>query len=206
VTQDVPATFTAGPKSTPAPAPAVQPVRLSEVRARVQRPRVVVPMHLDAELAVEIEAAREALNRAIAYDETSNEADTAPTFARHLRELEDAAEDSRVQFVLQAIPHRAYQRLVGEYPPTDEQRKEAVDAGGEVPPFDADAFAPALVAAQLVSPEIDSAEEFRGFWDELSDGQLQQLWQSALAVQLGVTDPGPKSATASEILQRSGTI
>lgn len=199
---DVPATFQAGP--TPAPAD-VAPLRLSEVRARIQRPRTSVPLYLDAELAGEIADAAEALERAVAYDETSNGPDTAPQLARHLRALEDAAEESKVFFVLQAISHRAYQRLVGEHPPTEEQRQRAADAGGEVEPFDPDALAPELVRMQLVSPQVDDEQEFAAFWDDLNDGQLQQLWTSALAVQLGVTDPGPKSETASDILRRFGT-
>ncbi|WP_329177802.1 hypothetical protein [Streptomyces sp. NBC_01477] len=202
-TTDVPATFSAGP--TPAPAEQPQPLRLSEVRARIQRPRTSVPLYLDAELASEIADAAEALERAVVYDETSNEPDTAPALARHLRDLEDAAEASRVLFVLQAISHRAYQRLVGEHPPTEAQRAMLADVGGEAPPFDADALAPRLVRKQLVSPQVDSDAEFTAFWDDLNDGQLQQLWQSALTVQLGVTDPGPKSETASDILARFGT-
>ncbi|WP_333770946.1 hypothetical protein [Streptomyces sp. IBSBF 2435] len=202
-TTDVPATFSAG--SVPAPAEQPQPLRLSEVRARIQRPRTSVPLYLDAELASEIADAAEALERAAAYDETSNEPDTAPALARHLRDLEDAAEASRVLFVLQAISHRAYRRLVGEHPPTEQQRQMMADLGAEPPPYDADALAPQLVRKQLVSPQVDSDEEFEVFWDELNDGQLQQLWQSALAVQLGVTDPGPKSETASDILARFGT-
>ncbi|WP_435173304.1 hypothetical protein [Actinacidiphila sp. bgisy145] len=197
---EVPATFAAAPKTAPE-----EPLRLSDVRAKIQRPRVQVPMHLDAELAGEIALASDALERAVAYDETSNEPDTAPALARHLRDLENRAEDSRVVFVLQALPHRVYQKLVGEHPPTDEQRQEAAAAGGDAPPFDAEALAPELVRRQLVSPVIDSDREFDQFWDELSDGQMQQIWMSAQAVQTGVTDPGPKSETASDILRRFGT-
>lgn len=199
---EVPATFAAAPKRTPSDAP---PLRLSEVRAKIQRPRVSVPLYLDAELAEEIALASDALDRAVAYDETSNEPDIAPALARNLRDLEDAAEESKVTFVLQAISHRAYQRLVGEYPPAETQRQLAADANIEAPPFDADALAPELVRVQLVSPQVDSPEEFAAFWDDLNDGQLQNLWTSALAVQMGVTDPGPKSETASDILRRFGT-
>lgn len=194
----IPETFTSG-------AAAGQPRSLADVTARVQRPRQQVPLYLDAEAASQIEAAERALERAVEYDATTNEPDTAPAIAQHLRELEDRAEASRVEFTLQAIPHRRYAALRAEHPPTAEQIEAAKAAGGEgEPAFDPDRFAPALVHAQMIDPAPGTPEEFAAFWDELSDGQLNQLWSTGLTVQLGVTDPGPKSARASGILRSFG--
>ncbi|MFJ6293192.1 hypothetical protein ACIQJX_07510 [Streptomyces griseoviridis] len=201
----VPETFQAGP----APATTAGAGTLAAVTSRIQRPRERVPLYLDAEAASQIADAEAALERAREYDEQHNEPDTAPAIAQHLRELEDRAEASKVAFVLQAVPHRHYQKLRAQCPPTDTQVEEAArraEASGQdvLPAFDPDTFAPLLVRHQLLEPAVGSDEEFEAFWEELSDGQLNQLWSTALTVQLGVTDPGPKSELASETLRSFG--
>ncbi|WP_327703640.1 hypothetical protein OG530_19310 [Streptomyces decoyicus] len=197
---NVPGTFTGGGAAE------VQPPSLGDVAKKIQRPRRTVPVYLDAEAASAIEAAEQELEQAHEYDEGTNEPDTAPDVAERLKALRDAAEASRVNFVLQAVTHRHYQRLRAEHPPTDEQTTQARERGNgnEVPAFDPDTFAPALVRAQMLAPRVTSAEEFEAFWDELSDGQMQELWTNSLAVQFEVIDPGPKSRLASEILQSFG--
>lgn len=196
----IPETFTG------AATPAAAPVSLSSVTSRMQRPIDRVPLYLDAETASRIADAEAALEKAREYDETTNEPDTAPAIAQHLRDLEDLAEASKVVFVLQAITSRAYQGLRALYPPSDAQKEAALKRGGDggEPAFDPDAFAPALVRGQLISPAVDSDEAFEEFWEELNDGQMQQLWGAAMTVQFGVTDPGPKSELASQVLASFG--
>ena len=118
--QTVPATFAGaadtaapgpGPGLTPLPAATTPtmtaagsgatstPLTLSAVAARIQRPRLSVTLYLDAELAQQIDDAREALERAVEYDKTTNEPDTAPAIAQHLRDLEDAAEGAQAVFI-----------------------------------------------------------------------------------------------------------
>ncbi|MEU7044932.1 hypothetical protein AB0A77_28290 [Streptomyces varsoviensis] len=175
---------------------------LADVRAKIQRPRDHVDIVMDAEAADEIAALEKVLTKTIELDEQSNEPDQAPEVARRLREVEERAEASVVRFVLQAISHRAYAKLQAETPPTEEQLAEAKGReGGELPAFDPEAFSPKLVRAQLISPTVGSDEEFNAFWDELSDGQMRQLWMTALGVQVGVTELGPKSESASEVLR-----
>ncbi|WNI16613.1 hypothetical protein [Actinacidiphila sp. ITFR-21] len=195
----------AGPVATAAAVAAGEPLLLSAVAARIQRPQIAVPLYLDAEAASQIQDAEDALARAIEYDKTANAPDTAPALARHVRDLEDAAEASKAVFVLRALPHRAYQKLRAQYPPTADQIAKAAEReDGREAVFDPDTFSPALVAAQLVSPVIDSAEIFEEFWEELNDGQMNELWTAAVSIQMGVTDPGPKSESASRLLESSG--
>ncbi|MFB7739568.1 hypothetical protein ACFC08_35515 [Streptomyces sp. NPDC056112] len=202
----VPETFQAG-QTPAAPAGALS---LADVTAKIQRPRERVPLYMDAETASQIADVEEALKRAREYDDLHNESDTAPPLARYLRELEERAEASKVVFVLQAVQHRKYQALRAQCPPTEAQIEQAAkmaEASGNQavePAFDPDAFAPLLVRHQLLEPVVSSDEEFAAFWDQLNDGQLNQLWSTALTVQLGVTDPGPKSGLASEVLQSFG--
>lgn len=176
----------------------------ADVRAKIQRPRRHVDMVMDAEASAEIGALEELLERAQRHDEV-NATETALEVARRLQIQETVAESSRVQFVLEAITHRAYQQLRAEHPPTKEQIEAAAARGGsEEPAFDPDAFAPALVEAQLVEPKPESPEEFAAFWDDLSDGQLGQLWQAAIQIQFQTGELGPPSQAAADILRSFG--
>lgn len=191
-------------RKPPARRAAKPPLTFAAVRAKIQRPRQIVDMVLDAEASAEIGALEQLLERAQRHDE-ANGAETARDVAKHLQEVEEQAEASRARFTLEAITHRAYQALRAEHPPTKEQIEAAARRGGnEEPAFDPDAFAPALVAAQLVDPKPEAPEEFTAFWDDLSDGQLGQLWQAAISVQFQTGELGPPSQAAADILRSFG--
>lgn len=180
------------------------PTTFADIRAKIMRPRRIVDLVLDAEAAAELEALEQLLERAQRHDE-AHDAETARDVAKHLQEVEAQAEGSRVRFTLEAITHRAYQALRAEHPPTKEQIEAAAGRGGrEEPAFDPDAFAPALVEAQLIEPKPGSPEEFAAFWDDLSDGQLGQLWGAAIAIQFQTGELGPPSQAAADILRSFG--
>jgi hypothetical protein len=173
----------------------------ADIRAKIQRPRRITELVMDAAAAAEIEQLEDLLERAQRHDENNaGGPETAPGVAKRLQEVEQSADDSRVPFVLEAISHRAYQALRGEHPPTKEQAEEAADKN-DVAPFDPDTFAPALVHAQLIEPQAADLDEFMAFWDALSDGQMRQLWTTALAVQMQVTELGPRSQSAIDVLR-----
>jgi len=191
-------------RKPPARRAAKPALTFAAVRAKIQRPRQIVDMVLDAEAAAEIGALEQLLERAQRHDE-ANGAETARDVAKHLQEVEEQAEASRVRFALEAITHRAYQALRAEHPPTKEQIEAAARRGGdEEPAFDPDAFAPALVEAQLIEPKPETKEEFAAFWDDLSDGQLGQLWQAAISIQFQTGELGPPSQAAADILRSFG--
>jgi hypothetical protein len=176
----------------------------ADIRARIQRPRQIVDLVLDAAAAAEIDSLERLLERAQRYDD-ANGSETAPDVAKQLQAAEAQAEASRVRFTLEAITHRAYQALRAEHPPTKEQIEEAAARGGrEEPAFDADAFAPALVEAQLIEPKPSDPAEFAAFWDALSDGQLSQLWGAAIGIQFQTGELGPPSVAAADILRSFG--
>lgn len=184
---------------------AAKPVlTFADIRAKIQRPRRVVDLIMDAAAAAEVDALEELLERAQRHDE-ANGTDTARDVARHLQEQEAQAEASRVRFTLEAITHRAYQQLRAEHPPTKEQIEAAARRGGEEEPaFDPDTFAPALVEAQLIEPKPADSAEFRAFWDELSDGQLARVWGAAIQIQFQTGELGPPSQAAADILRGFG--
>lgn len=183
--------------SRPAP-----PLTFAQVRARIQRPRRVAELVLDAKAAAEIDALELLLARATLHDEVHGTT-TARQVAERLQGAEAAAESSRVRLVFQAVSHLTYQELRVAHPPTARQIEEAAKDGSGFPVFDPDTFAPALVAAQLVDPAPDP-EEFAGFWAELSDGQLTHLWTTAMAVQLRINEVGAPSAAAALVLTSFG--
>ncbi|MFJ2579964.1 hypothetical protein [Kitasatospora aureofaciens] len=162
------------------------PLTFAQVRDRIQRPRRIVALTLDAAAAAEVDALDELLDRLRA---NGADADQVATVTAALRDANQAAEASRVEIVLEAVSHRTYQELRAAHPATREQIDEAKRLGTGEPAFDADQFAPALVHAQITSPRPESGEEFDAFWAELSDGQLRRLWDAALAVQLQIANP-----------------
>lgn len=191
-------------RKPPARRAAKPALTFADVRAKIQRPRRHVDLIMDTAAAAEVDALEALLERAQRHDE-ANGTETAPDVAKRLQEMEAQAEGSRVRFALEAITHRAYQALRAEHPPTKEQIEAAAKRGGtEEPVFDPHSFAPALVEAQLIDPKPESPDEFAEFWDALSDGQLNKLWEAALLVQFQTGELGPPSQAAAEILRSFG--
>lgn len=81
---------------------------------------------------------------------------------------------NEVTLKYQAIGMRAYDRLVGKHPPKPDQRAEGSS-------FDIDTFAPALIAACSVDPEISPAEA-KKIWDseDWSRGDVMVLFRNAV--------------------------
>ena len=81
---------------------------------------------------------------------------------------------NEVTLKYQAIGMREYDRLVGKHPPKPEQRAEGSS-------FDIDTFAPALIAACAVEPEI-SPTEAKKIWDspDWSRGDVMVLFRNAV--------------------------
>src|SRR5262245_40963053 len=81
---------------------------------------------------------------------------------------------NEVTLKYQAIGMQAYDRLVGKHPPKPEQRAEGAS-------FDINTFAPALISACSVDPEI-SPVEAKEIWDsdEWSRGDVMVLFRQAV--------------------------
>lgn len=171
------------------------------VAAQIRRPRRITELVLDAGAAAEVEQLADLLERLRARDELTEGSPQAPAVAKELQAAEERADGSRVAFTLEAISHTAYRALIAQHPASKEQLARQAAEGGEQWPFDPDTFAPALVQAQLIEPAPGDEDEFEAFWEGLSDGQMRQLWLTALGVQMQVTTVGPRSTVAAEILR-----
>ncbi len=81
---------------------------------------------------------------------------------------------NEVTLKYQAIGMRAYDRLVAKHPPKPEQRAEGSS-------FDIDSFAPALIAACSVEPEITPTEA-KQIWEseDWSRGDVMVLFRNAV--------------------------
>jgi hypothetical protein len=81
---------------------------------------------------------------------------------------------NEVTLKYQAIGMRAYDRLVSKHPPNKEQQAEGAS-------FNIDTFAPALISACAVEPEI-SPSQAREIWDsdDWSRGDVMVLFRNAV--------------------------
>lgn len=82
--------------------------------------------------------------------------------------------NNEVTLKYQAIGMRAYDKLVSKHPPKPDQRAEGAS-------FDMDTFAPALISACAVDPEI-TPDEAKAIWDseEWSRGDVMVLFRNAV--------------------------
>ena len=82
--------------------------------------------------------------------------------------------NNEVTLKFQAIGMQAYDKLVAKHPPNTEQRAEGSS-------FNIDTFAPALIAACSMEPEISPAEA-KEIWDseDWSRGDVMVLFRNAV--------------------------
>lgn len=87
---------------------------------------------------------------------------------------DEDGEQTELKLKFQAIGARAYDKLVSKHPPKAEQRAEGNS-------FNIDTFAPALIAACSVDPDI-SPEDAREIWEseDWSRGDLMVLFRNAV--------------------------
>jgi hypothetical protein len=181
-----------------------QPLTFADLKTRIRRPQRIAEVVLDAEAAAQVDALTALLDRAVARDEALGGDPVAPGLARQLQDAETRADASRVQITFTAIPHTEYKALVDLYPATAEQLARQAAAGEEQWPFEADRFAPVLVRAQMTDPLPPDEEEFLVFWNALSDGQMRQMWLTALGVQMQITAISPRSELAAGLTRTTG--
>lgn len=87
---------------------------------------------------------------------------------------DESGDQTEVTLKFQAIGQKEYDKLVSKHPPTPEQRVEGAS-------FNIDTFAPALIAACAVEPEMTAADA-KELWDspDWSRGDVMVLFRNAV--------------------------
>jgi hypothetical protein len=105
-------------------------------------------------------------------DQLINKPRSTTEFTLYLSDGEGGINEVTLKY--QAIGMRAYDRLVSKHPPKAEQRAEGSS-------FDIDTFAPALIAACSVDPEITPTQA-KQLWEseDWSRGDVMVLFRNAV--------------------------
>lgn len=90
--------------------------------------------------------------------------------------LDEDGEQQEVQMTFQSIGARAYDKLVSKHPPKADERVEGAS-------FHLDTFAPALIAACAVDPEM-TPQDATEIWEseDWSRGDLMVLFTKAVSI------------------------
>lgn len=167
---------------------------LDDLLAKAQPRTVTVPLCLRGDLLEEHEQAKAAL--AIAQAERRDDA-VQVELAEAVVGIETDIAEATVDFVLRNIGRRAWSDLLGEHPPTDDQR----EVFGRRLDHNPDTFPYAAVAASCVAPDGVTAEKIRELEEVISSGQWDELWAACLTVNMGSLKVG-ESKAASDVLSR----
>ena len=157
-----------------------------------------IPVYLEQEPVERLTKLQEDLEAARAHDRvvaeqmrqsTNTPVDLAPSqeVTRLVAEVdgaETAVRESTVTVVIRQIGRKRYDALIDAHPPTDDEKAEAVKAGLEPPPYNAETFAPALISASCAEP-LMTVEQVQELFDEWSTGEINELFAAALAVNTG---------------------
>jgi hypothetical protein len=121
---------------------------------------------------VETRQKQSAASKRATLDMLKNKPRSTSEFSLYLSDGNGGTNEVTLKY--QAIGMRAYDKLVSKHPPKPDQRAEGNS-------FDIDTFAPALIAACAVEPEI-SPSEAKDIWDseDWSRGDVMVLFRNAV--------------------------
>lgn len=165
--------------------------RLSDSKAKKQRVQETVWIGGDPELLTQLaekEKRRRLLEAGIQVrGDQGTEADRSSLVAVELEieRIKEALRDTALPFVMQAIGHKRFDKLLEAHPPTPDQ-VEAAKAEGENLNFNLETFPYALIDASCVDPEHEPGELEAWLRDdpdeEWNNAEVQDLFQAALNV------------------------
>lgn len=120
----------------------------------------------------EARAKQSAASKAATLDLLKNKSRATTEFTLYV--TDDAGKQVEVVLKFKAIGMREYDKLVGKHPPKPDQVAEGAM-------FNIDTFAPALIAACSVEPEMDYTDA-KSLWDspDWSRGDLMVLFRQAV--------------------------
>jgi hypothetical protein len=111
---------------------------------------------------------------------------------KRMAAAEKAIEKATVEFKMRAVPNKVVRRLMGEHPPTEEQKEawEKEMEGESLPQavinrglsYNTDTYPPALIATCLIHPKMTADEVAEMIWDSdnWNEQEKSALFQLAL--------------------------
>ena len=162
-----------------------------------------VRVTMRGDLVDEVERLEEDMRREEEIDKWENRLPVAPQIARKIRELEDEARDSEVEFIFEGLGRGEFAKLQAAHPATDASKTEL---GTQELEWDPHTFPPALMAATCIAPgELrGNLEEWTDIHENWATGQAMRIWMACISANTAVAD-SPKSDLASEVLRRLGS-
>ena len=191
-----------------------RPATADHLKSRKQPATKTVEIVLDPDVARAVHEAEDRVDQAEARQRLNPDDEAAQNALWTAREELDAlrAEAAKGDVVVavkfRSIGRHAYDDLIRQHPPTDEQQAEAKEAGVELN-FNTETFPPALVAVSLEEPKMP-VEDVVAMWNNANwnAAELTALFNAAVEVNsrrvvldLGKGSPGtvttgPKSRGA----------
>lgn len=176
-------------------------VSLSDLRGKKKPVVRSVPIFLDSEVAGRVNRAQRVLDQ-LEERAQANPGELGLQVSRdeaqaELERLQQEAVESGdvVTFTFRSIGRKAYERLIEEHPPTEQQEKDAREEGLAAGltaqlsrlSWNADTFPPALIAAASVHPKIshDEAWEIYHVSEDWNNAELAALFITARDAQQG---------------------
>lgn len=171
-----------------------------EIRKLRQPRHDTVWVPLDSDLMGRIEELERRIRAEQRRDEREHRRPVAPRLQKDLDKLLDEAEEAAVAFKLAELPRKIYRALIDAHPATDADKARGITRWNE------DMFAPALIAAVCVAPELTTiprgefldlipgspAKVIRGhvgpaveIWDEWAASIAYMLFGAAYELQEG---------------------
>ncbi len=164
---------------------------IADIMAKKKPVTKRVPIQMDGEIADQIEKMRQEHTAARDHDRVSNQSDTAPAIQKKIDAMIKKAVKSIEVFTFRSIGRFAYDEMVGQHPPSKDQKKDGAD-------FNTDTFPPHLVSASCIDPEIPIEDALEIFSDpDWNGAELRSLFFGALDVNRELGDI-PLSRSESE--------
>lgn len=170
--------------STP---PLKRPLTYDHLKSQKKANREKVRIALDPEVADRYSEAQAKLDMAkLKFQAKPERGDFLREMTEAQAEYEAARaefEEHSVEFIFKAIGRSKYDKLVLRCPPTEDEKQQVADAGGDPRQliFNARKFPQLLIGASIVEPPISQAEVDDMFEDDMWNGaELVDMFNAAL--------------------------
>lgn len=111
---------------------------------------------------------------------SASEEDKAALAKREVK-LREQVRDATVTIAIQAIGGANYDYLVEQHPASADQVEKAKAKNESPPNYNLETFAPALIAASVVEPEL-SLEDAKQLWQDWNTGERLTLFMACVDV------------------------